>query len=96
MAKSEIVSDQVNLNDFLKDPLIIKLVTIVNRASLSILELFEYDFTRHDISSGFATGVIEFDKSTQVAAESEVPTMLRETGGDYYFRFLGHKIRLTE
>jgi hypothetical protein len=63
-------------------------VRIVDIASLSILELLEYDLTRKDISHALSNGVIKIDKSASYAAltykdNNNKRNMLIR--GDYYF-----------
>lgn len=87
-------------SDILRDPTILRLVTVVNLTSLSVLEVLEYNFNRKDISKALAKGVIKFDKSSSVPAppegtSKEVIHHVLETG-DYYFGLLSSKVRLTE
>jgi hypothetical protein len=83
------------VEELLRDPTIIRIVTVVNLSSLSILELLEYDLSREDINRAMAKGVIAFDKST---LSEDVASVEKKTlgSGDYYFKFLGSKVRLTE
>jgi hypothetical protein len=88
------------LSELLNDPVILRLVTVVNLTSLSILELLEYNFSRKDISRALAKGVIKFDKSSSLppapeGTSKEVVYHVLETG-DYYFGLLSSKVRLTE
>ncbi len=88
------------LSELVNDPVILRLVTVVNLTSLSILELLEYNFSRNDISRGLAKGVIKFDKSSSLppapeGTSKEVIYHVLETG-DYYFGLLSSKVRLTE
>ena len=87
------------LNDLLKDAGIIKIVTAVNVASISILELLEYDVTRQDINRAFAKGVISFDKSSELSSGDSGGNGIFGTAealGDQYFRFLSSKVKLTQ
>ncbi|MEO9320605.1 MAG: hypothetical protein ABI361_08040 [Nitrososphaera sp.] len=91
--------DMATVSVLLKDPRIIRMVSILDIASLSILELLEYEISRSDINHALANGVIEIDKSTLPAAEessshSSAENML--VAGDLYFKFLNSKVRLTE
>lgn len=88
------------LTELLNDPTILRLVTVVNLTSLSILELLEYNFSRKDVSRALAKGVIKFDKTSVPPAppegtSKEVIRHVLETG-DYYFGVLSSKVRLTE
>ncbi len=59
------------LAELLKNPTILRLVIVVNLASLSILELLEYNFSRKDVSRALAKGVIKFYKSSSVSPAPE-------------------------
>lgn len=71
----------------LDDWVIVKIVNISNRASLSILELREFGLSLKEINHALANGIIEFDKTLDV---------YQGAGGDYYFKFLNSKVKLTE
>lgn len=67
---------------------------------MSILELLEYGFTRKDINRAMAKGVIEFDKppmpsASETMSKRDVVHHVPETG-DYYFRVLSSKVKLTK
>ena len=69
------------IKELLEDPAIVKIVKIMGKASLSILELLEFGITRQEINHALATEIIGFDiKSTS----DENGTA---AGGDYYFKF---------
>jgi len=82
------------VEELLRDPVIIRIVTVVNLASLSVLELLEYNLSREDINRAMAKGVIAFDKSTLPKGAASVEKS--SISGDYYFKFLSSKVRLTE
>lgn len=90
--------DHDALSELLNDPVMIKVVTVVNLASLSILELLEYNLTRKDINRAMAKGVIEFDKpstlSPETIAKRDIVGEVLENG-DYYFGVLSSKVKLT-
>jgi hypothetical protein len=94
-------SDQ--LTKLLRDPIIVRIVSILDIASLSILELLEYNLTRKDINCALSNGVIAVDKS----AASSATTAHEDThpiqdlnilvSGDFYFHnFLSSKVKLTD
>ena len=87
------------MSELVNDPTILRLVTVVNLTSLSILELLEYNFSRKDVSRASAKGVIKFDKTSvppvPEGTRKEVIRHVLETG-DYYFGVLSSKLRLTE
>ena len=83
------------------DPIVIKIVTVLDVVSLSILELLEYGITRKDISQSLSEGIITFDKSTIIHDDvsSNFPLTEKDiiASGDYYFyNFLNSKVKLTE
>jgi len=99
MSDPTIPLDHDALSELLNDPVMIKIVTVVNLASLSILELLEYGFTRKDVNRAMAKGVIEFDKSPmpsmpETMSKRDVVHHVLETG-DYYFGLLSSKMKLT-
>ena len=64
----------------------------LNKVSLSILELREYDVLPNEINQALAKSIIQFDKPS-----SQHPTS--DTGvpyGDSYYQHLNSKIKLTE
>ena len=60
-----ITIDSDQLTRLLRDPLIVRIVSIIDIASLSILELLEYNLTRKDINYALLNGVIDVDKIWQ-------------------------------
>jgi hypothetical protein len=58
-----ITIDSDQLTKLIRDPLIVRIVSVLDIASLSILELLEYDLIRKDINSALLNGVIAVDKS---------------------------------
>jgi len=84
--------DHNAIEELLRDPVIIRIVTIVNLSSQSILEPLEYDLTREDINRAMAKGIIAFDKASTPADSASVDKI----SGDYHFKFLSSKVRLTE
>ena len=57
------IVDSNIMTELLKDPIIIRIVTILDITSLSILELLEYDLSRKDVNHALDSGVIEVDKA---------------------------------
>lgn len=99
-SKREIISPD-RLTALLKDPVVIKIVTVLDVVSLSILELLEYDISRKDVSHALANEVIMFDKSALIHTDISSNFPLTEqdiiASGDYYFyNFLNSKVKLTE
>ena len=90
-------TDLEQITEFLKDPIIVRIVRILDITSLSILELLEYDLTRKDINHALSNGVIKIDKSASSASAHEDDNGNVLVSGDYYFyNFLNSKIKLTE
>ena len=93
-------TDLEQITKFLNDPIIVRIVGILDITSLSILELLEYDLTRKDINHALSNGVIKIDKSpSSTASTYEDDSNNRNVlvSGDYYFyNFLNSKVKLTE
>jgi hypothetical protein len=75
--------------ELLKDPAIIRIVKVIDRASLSILELLESGIAHKEINHALATGIVVFDRVK--AAEN-----YGVAAGDYYFDFLNSKVKLSD
>jgi hypothetical protein len=67
-------------------------------ASLSILELLEYNLERREINYALSEGVIAIDKTrlhtNGIVQEQEANILL--SGDSYFYDFLNSKVRLTE
>jgi hypothetical protein len=101
MAINRKMIDADRLTKLLRDPIVIKIVTVLDVVSLSILELLEYGITRKDISQSLAEEIVTFDKSTIIHDDvsSNLPLTEKDiiASGDYYFyNFLNSKVKLTE
>jgi hypothetical protein len=99
MMKITIDSDQ--LTKLISDPIIIRIVSELGIASLSILELLEYNLTRKDINYALLNGVIAVDKSatSSTAYENKQHTQdlnILVTGDFYFHNFLSSKVKLTD
>ena len=93
--------DSEQLIRLLRDPLIIRIVSIINITSLSILELLEYNLTRKDINYALLDGVIAVDKSAASSTAYEDTQPIQDlnilVSGDFYFHnFLSSKVKLTD
>lgn len=75
------------IKELVEDPAIVRIVKVIDRASLSILELLEYGVTQKEINHALNTGVIVFDKTTRKYGAAE---------SDYYYEFLNSKVKLSE
>ena len=93
--KAQKQTDFETLAKLLKDPVIVRVVTVLDIARLSILELLESGLTKQDINHALTNGVIEMDKETMPKVDVTSPEAML-TGGDTYFQqFLSSKVRLT-
>ncbi len=95
----KIDSDQ--LTKLLRDSIIVRIVSVLDIASLSILELLEYNLTRRDINYALLNGVIVVDKSTSSSKAYEDTQPIQDlnilVNGDFYFHnFLSSKVKLTD
>jgi hypothetical protein len=93
-------TDLEQITTFLKDPIIVRIVRILDITSLSILELLEYDLTRKDINHVLSNGVIKIDKSasssTASAYENDNQRNILVSGDYYFYNFLNSLVKLTE
>jgi hypothetical protein len=80
------------IKKLLTDTSIVRIVKLIDRASLSLLELLEYGITRKDINHALGAGVIVFDKARVRSAEDAGHI----AAGDYYFDYLNSKVKLSE
>jgi hypothetical protein len=79
------------MTKLLKDQIIVRIVTVLDIASLSILELLEYGFTRKDINHALASDVMEIDKATLPQVQITSAEGLFVAGDIYYQQFLNSK-----
>ena len=90
-------TDLDTITNLLQDPVIIRIVTVLDVVNLSILELLEYGLSRINISYALGSGVIEIDKTTlpaipaTSAPEDSFPPL-----DIYYFQLLSSKVHLTK
>ena len=98
IGEKSVQSGLETVTKLLRDPVIIRIVTVLDTVSLSILELLEYDLSRRDISYALSNGVIEIDRSSLPKNEigiGSIGTFL-VSGDVFYYRYLSSKVRLTE
>jgi hypothetical protein len=74
----------------------LRIVSILNITSFSILELFEYGLAPEDVNYSMANGVIIYDKPKRPLGIEETSAMGIPLTGDYYYSFLNSKVKLTE
>ena len=87
--------DRITLSNLMSRPIIIRIVTILDITSLSVLELFEYGLTMNDVNFSMANGVIAYDITTKRMSSEETALGI-PLSGDYYYNFLNSKVKLTE
>ena len=97
----KITIDSDQLTKLIRDPIIIRIVSELGIASLSILELLEYNLTRKDINYALLNGVIAVDKSVASSTAYEDTRRTQDlnilVSGDFYFHdFLNSKVKLTD
>jgi hypothetical protein len=83
--------DETHLTELIRNPTVVRIVSILDLASLSILELLEYNLDRREINYALSERVIATDK---LNTSSPVSNIIMS--GDYYYNFLSSKVRLTE
>lgn len=86
--------DRVTLSNLMNTPIIIRIVTVLDITSLSILELFEYNMSIGDILYSMANGIITYDNLATI--ESEVILSGVPPNPNQYFAFLKRKVKLTQ
>jgi hypothetical protein len=103
MSDKKLPIDPVHLTELIRNPVIVRLVSVLDLASLSILELLEYDLERREISYALSEGVIAIDKTKSPSSSSQLQSteMIQEAnilirGDSYFYDFLNSKVRLTE
>ena len=103
MSEGDMPIEPVHLTELIRNPVIVRIVSILDLASLSILELLEYNLERREINYALSEGVIVIDKANSPSSSSQLhPTeimyedniLLR--GDSYFYDFLNSKVRLTE
>lgn len=87
--------DKTALTELMNRQIIIRIVSILDITSLSILELREYGLTLNEINYSMANDVISYDKPRN-EFEGEMSALGIPLSGDYYYEFLNSKVKLTE
>jgi hypothetical protein len=80
MSDRKIPIDPVHLTELIRNPVIVRLVSILDLASLSILELLEYDLERREISYALSEGIIGINKTTSTSSSQLRPTEMMQEG----------------
>lgn len=85
------VIDMEEMTRLLRDSVIVRVVTVLDIARLSVLELFEYGLTTNDVNHALAKGVIKIIDNNRSSHGGLVVV-----GDTYYQQFLNSKVMLTE
>jgi hypothetical protein len=102
MSELKMPIDRVHLTELMRNPVIVRIVSILDLASLSILELLEYNLEREEINYALSEGVIGIDKTTSSSSPQLNPTQttgeynILLSGDSYFYDFLSSKVKLTE
>lgn len=88
--------DMKSLTELMSKPIIIRMVSILDITSLSILELIEYGLTLKNVNFAMANGVIRYDKISRPMDDEEYRGLGIPLTGDYYYNHLNSKVKLTE
>jgi hypothetical protein len=88
--------DMQTITELMRKPIIIRIVTILDITSLSILELIEYGLTLRDINYSMANGIISYEKISKPLNTEEYSALGIPLTGDYYYNYLNSKVKLTE
>src|SRR5574341_2485763 len=88
--------DLHTITELMRKPVIIRIVTILDITSLSILELMEYGLTLKDVNYSMANGVIRYNKISKPMNNEEYRALGIPLTGDYYYNYLNSKVKLTE
>ena len=89
-------TDMNTLTELMRKPIIIRIVSILDVTSLSILELLEYGLTLNDVNYSMANRVICYDKPIPVLGAEDYSALGIAQTPDYYYNSLKSKVKLTE
>jgi hypothetical protein len=84
------------LAELMRRPVIIRIVSILDITSLSILELLEYGLTLRDINYSMANGVICYEKIFRPVSDDDYKALGITLTGDSYYNHLNSKVKLTD
>jgi hypothetical protein len=89
-------TDMNTLTELMRKPIIIKIVSILDITSLSILELLEYGLTVNDVNYSMANRVITYQEPRIVLVAEDYSGLGIHQMPDYYYNSLRGKVKLTE
>jgi hypothetical protein len=85
--------DNVTLSKLMNTPAIIRITTVLDITSLSILELLEYDMNLGDIIFAMANGVVAYDNAAIASSEHDISEIV--PNANLYYAFVKKKVKLT-
>jgi hypothetical protein len=88
--------DSIALTELMQNPIIVRIVTILDITNLSLLELLEYGLILKDINYAMANGIIHYEKNMNPLGNEETTSLGIPLTGDYYYSFLNSKVKLTD
>lgn len=88
--------DMNTLTELMRRPVIIRIVSILDITSLSILELLEYGLTLKNVNYSMANGVIRYDDIFKPSSDEDYKALGIPMTADYYYNYLNSKVKLTE
>lgn len=88
--------DMIAITKLMTTPVIIRIVTVLDVTSLSVLELLEYGLSLSDINYSLENRVTSFDKPTKQLNSQKFSALGIPIIGDYYYNLLKSKVKLTE
>ena len=88
--------DSIALTELMQNPIIVRIITILDITNLSLLELLEYGLTLKDVNYAMANGIIQYQKMMNPKGTEETTSLGIPLTGDYYYSFLNSKVKLTD
>lgn len=89
-------TDMNTITGLMRKPIIIRIVSILDVTSLSILELLEYGLTLDDINYSMTNRVISYEEPRIVLVAEDYSGLGIHETPDYYYNSLRNKVKLTE
>ena len=89
-------TDMSTLTDLMRKPIIIRIVSILDVTSLSILELLEYGLTLNDVNYSMTNRVISYEEPRIILVAEDYSGLGIGQTPDYYYNSLRNKVKLTE
>lgn len=80
--------NQAHLTELIRNPLSVRFVSILDLASLSILELLEYNLEQEEINYALSGGIITIDKKSPLSSQLNPLQIIQENDYISKRRFL--------